>query len=483
MAIIYEMEFSNGNKVIRDDVTSKADKTNQNYYVEFKNGEQIKITKTMCDKIKIHFNEQFQNSYEDMVSLFQSLGYEINPKLESTNFGKDSNINDHDTLKIYQNKGNGKFYVNWFAGIGRCQMPHQMDPVSLIRFVGPNSHGKLKDIVISEEMVERDEELRKYLRPLEWSETFAHIIADYYDKEQLEQVLNTKITIKESTKIIQKDSNEHLNPKTQIKTHQSLASQISNKISTNTFKNAFAYLKQTRRIHDEIINKLINDKLIYQSFNINNEKPTANVMFIGYSNLGLISSVFERGVSVNSSFKRNYAGLHNHFGWFYDPENPPMKMQEDCYYKKMPPQIDKEKFLLVFEGSIDMLSYMSFLKLNGHSINNYCYLSCGSITNINCVKETCKIYGFRNVCVFFDNDLDKDFNAGQEAAKKAIDMLEKEFDDIYVISRLPGFSPEHKNYKDWNECLVDNTIIKNNKVVLLEQPEQNKTKKKNEQCL
>lgn len=476
MEIIYELEFNNGNKVICENIKNSSNKSIESYYVSFNNGETVKISPNMYDKIKIHFNEQYQNSYEDMVDLFNLIGYEINPKFESTNFGDKSSINDHDTLKIYKNRSDEKYYVNWFAGVGRCPMPHNMDPISLIRYIGYNSNGLYKDIVLDENMIKQDPSLRKYYRPaegLQWGETIAFVIAQAYSKEELEQALDTKVVTKKKASE-PKTTNEHLILQNQINMHHSLGHQILNKVANNN-KNAYAYLKQVRHIPDEIINKMIDDKMICQSFNISNEKPTANIFFIGYTNIGLYASLYERGASINSSFKRNYAGYHTQFGWFYDPSNPPNKMMQDCYYKKLPPQVDKEKFLLVFEGSIDMMSYMAFLQLNGHDINDYCYLSCGSITNLNCIRENCKLYGFKNVCIFFDNDLDKDFNAGQQAAKKAIEMLEKEFDDIYVISKLPGFEPSHQNYKDWNECLIDNTSIRNNKVVLNDQPHQKKT--------
>ena len=42
--------------------------------------------------------------------------------------------------------------------------------------------------------------------------------------------------------------------------------------------------------------------------------------------------------------------------------------------------VDHTKQLLVFESSIEMMSYMSLLKVYGEDIDRFAYLSCGSIS-------------------------------------------------------------------------------------------------------
>lgn len=247
-------------------------------------------------------------------------------------------------------------------------------------------------------------------------------------------------------------SDELLNEVTPIDRHKNLALQLI-ELNYDTEDNkkmiqARAYLTKTRMIDKEIVDKLINDKVILQ---ISDDKGRRQIAFIGRNEDGLISGVCQRTTSSTSKFKGDFSGCDYERGWFYDPQ---FNLDQRLYDKSAFP--NPNKTLLCFESTIEMMSYMSILKLTGRNYNNYAYLSCGSISKAQCILETCKLYGYKKAYVMFNNDFEKgENNPGKNAAKREAEKLIKNGIDGKML--IPNSA------NDWNDTLI---AYRNNEIHL-----------------
>lgn len=281
-------------------------------------------------------------------------------------------------------------------------------------------------------------------------EDMAYLDALTILSEQLDpEALKTKDIVQNNHKKFEGLSNT---VEDQIKRHKLLTQQVADIIDNERNKEAKSYLINERQLYPEIVEKMFNEHEIYQSKKI---KGNRSVIFIGHSEYGLWDAVCARDIA-GSSFKRTYLHSNALRGWFYDPQVSWQKRNELLFNseRKISQIHDNSKQLLVFESSIEMLSYMTLLKVYGHDINNYSYLSCGSISSWRAALETCKVYGFKDVKILFNNDLtsekNKNHNYGKEAAEKASAALINE--GIHAEMKFPVKG------EDWNDCLK--TILK-----------------------
>ena len=223
--------------------------------------------------------------------------------------------------------------------------------------------------------------------------------------------------------------------------HRFLQKQLRENHYQNTdMKNVKAYLIKTRKIDQEIVDLFIERKMLVQT---QDEKGRTQAAFLGKDENGYLSYVNFRSTSSVSKFKGDYSGCNYDRGCFFEPEfDVPLGWKDDP--KKQP--INANKRLLVFESNIEMMSYMSLLKLNGNNYKNFAYLSCGSIAKSNCVLETCKTYGYNKVVVMFNNDKEKKNNPGLTKANYVSKQLQKEGIDAHPL--VPS------KCNDWNDTLI-----------------------------
>lgn len=232
----------------------------------------------------------------------------------------------------------------------------------------------------------------------------------------------------------------------QIRRHKLLTGQVAGLIDHNHYDHAKAYLINERQLHPDLVDKLIKEHEIYQSKCMNGHRY---VFFIGHSEYGVWDAVCAR--DINSTFKRTYQHSNSKRGWFYDPQVCWQQRNQQIFAQEKTPEemVDHTKQLLVFESSIEMMSYMSLLKVYGEDIDRFAYLSCGSISSWKAVIETCRTYGYRSVKVLFNNDMKKELekgqNPGKEAAEKTVNALLEE--GIHAEARFPTAG------EDWNDCL------------------------------
>ena len=206
-------------------------------------------------------------------------------------------------------------------------------------------------------------------------------------------------------------------------------------------RQSIAYLTKTRGLDRDIINKMINEKMIYQI----SDNYGPKVAFVGRKDNMYISSICQRSVSPKIKFKGDFKNCNYKVGWFYDPETKGQFGEKG----------NADKPLLVFEANIDMISYMSLLKECGVDYTQFAYLSCSSINHDICIPETCKEYGYNTVRILFDNDYEGKENWGQNKAKEISSKLSKTGIDAKPII------PDIPSCKDWNDIIVgyrNNTI-------------------------
>ena len=234
------------------------------------------------------------------------------------------------------------------------------------------------------------------------------------------------------------DGSKKMSP---MERHKFLTEQLQkNQYQNKDMKNVKAYLIKTRKIDPEIVDLFIKRNMLFQT---QDEKGRTQAAFIGKDENGMLSYVSFRSTSSTSKFKGDYSGCNYDRGCFFEPQRDiPFGWKDDPNKKPL----NTNKRLLVFESNIEMMSYMSLLKLNNIDYNHFAYLSCGSISKSNCVLETCKTYGYDKVVVMFNNDREKENNPGLTKANYVTKQLRQEGIEAHPL--VPS------KCNDWNDTLI-----------------------------
>lgn len=182
------------------------------------------------------------------------------------------------------------------------------------------------------------------------------------------------------------------------------------------------YLCEVRKIDKDIVDDFISKGMIYQSANFK------NAVFVGYDK-DKPAYAFKRSIFKN--FKLDHAGSNKAFSFNYT--NP------------------KSDVLHVFEAAIDLLSYMTLLKMDEKDYTKFDYLSLAGASDKIASKSEAdipialKAYLERNpniktIIFHLDND-----EVGIGATSKIISILNSKYQCI----------DEHPtSYKDVNEELI-----------------------------
>ena len=182
------------------------------------------------------------------------------------------------------------------------------------------------------------------------------------------------------------------------------------------------YLCDERMIDKEIVNYFVAKGQIYQS------KYYKNAVFVGFDG-NKPAYAFKR--SINNPMKQDHAGSNKAFSFSFTT------IQSDELH--------------IFEGAIDMLSYMTLLKMDNISFYSHNYLSLSGATAGIAAKEEADVpialwsYLKRNdhikkIILHLDND-----DTGKRATKSIISILDETYKCV----------DEHPTYfKDINEKLV-----------------------------
>ncbi|SFR77336.1 DUF3991 domain-containing protein [Anaeromicropila populeti] len=181
-----------------------------------------------------------------------------------------------------------------------------------------------------------------------------------------------------------------------------------------TYKHVFAYLVKTRKIHPDIVNEFVKNKLLYE-----NDKKSC--MFVGKDTEGKPRYAAIRGTNtVGTSFKGEAAQSDKRYG-FARP--------------------GKNGVLTIFEAPIDVLSYMTIYKIHGleKMIQDEHLLSLGGVSDIALEQY---LYDHPEVTKI-KMGLDQD-EAGIEGCNK----IAEKYADRYAVERI------HMKEKDFNEVLI-----------------------------
>ncbi len=183
----------------------------------------------------------------------------------------------------------------------------------------------------------------------------------------------------------------------------------------DTYKHIFAYLIKTRKLDKDVISQFVKDNKIYED--IHN-----NCVFVGYDENNNPKYASVRGTNTNKRFRRDIENSDKGYPFC-------VKGTSDT--------------LLIFEAPIDLMSYLTLLKLHEISEFNHHLISMGGTSYIPIEKylerypEICKI----TLCLDSDDE-------GIFFSQK----IREKFGDNYEINRhIP-------KGKDFNEELIDFVI-------------------------
>ena len=240
----------------------------------------------------------------------------------------------------------------------------------------------------------------------------------------------------------------------QIKRHGILLKHLVNH-KDDGIKNVYAYLIKTRKISPEVVRRFVNEGLIVQG-RYNSLAKAKTCMFLGKNEYGLLCGINERGMHPEVKFQKSIPESNFRRGWIYDSKIDYQRLQRYTLYEGGKPSDIlnmKGRTLLCAESNIEIMSIMTVLKEADVDIDKFAYLSCASISNYKSILETCRIYGYDDVVVMFNNDRkaekEKNHNWGKEAAQRTIMKL----DEIGIKAR-EVYPP--KDFNDWNDFCKSN---------------------------
>ncbi len=193
----------------------------------------------------------------------------------------------------------------------------------------------------------------------------------------------------------------------------------------NTYRHIFAYLGQTRKIHQEVIKEFVDKKLLYE----NNKK---SCVFVGIDKEGNHKYACIRSTNTNgASFKGEASGSDKRFGFA---------------------KIGSNDRLTIVEAPIDLLSYMSIYHYHGlgYKIQNDHILSLGGVSDVALKQYLMDHPEIKQIQMGLDND-----TAGNEACNDIF----KQYSSKYKIKRI-SFKE-----KDFNEVLKADLVNMNLKKV------------------
>ena len=216
------------------------------------------------------------------------------------------------------------------------------------------------------------------------------------------------------------------------------------------FEEAKEYLCAKRKISFQVFYLFEKQRRLLQ---INNKmnKNGHDVAFIGYTHDGKIGAICSREIKESGGWKGDFSNCNYKIGWFCDPEWDQHKVSEELY-NHIYTRPDPNKTLFAFESVIEMMSFMSLVRTTGHDIKEFAYIATGATTKAKCVEEACKEYGYKDVVISFNNDIQSELkndsvkdNAGKIAAIRLKDRLAEQG----VTARI--MLPAYRN--DWNDTL------------------------------
>jgi len=180
----------------------------------------------------------------------------------------------------------------------------------------------------------------------------------------------------------------------------------------DTYKHIFAYLIKTRKLDADIVNQFVKDKKIYEDIH-------HNCVFVGYDEENNPKYTSVRGTNTNKKFRRDIGNSDKGYPF--------------C-------AAGKSDTLCIFESAIDLMSYLTLLKLHGVSEFKHHMISMGGTSYIPIEKYLEKNTKISNLILCLDSDDEGNFFSQK---------IREKFGGKYGVARhMP-------KGKDFNEDLVD----------------------------
>lgn len=181
----------------------------------------------------------------------------------------------------------------------------------------------------------------------------------------------------------------------------------------NTYKHIYAYLEQTRKIDRTVIQKLVDEKKLYEDVN-------KNAVFVAYDMNNNPKYAFKRSTNTNVNFKGDVPGSDKSFGI-------EVKGNDNRLY--------------VFESPIDMMSYISITKMGNINFTSNC-IALGGVSTKALDYYLENNENISDIIVCTDNDV---------AGNEAFETIKNKYSN--KIDKISRHLPE---CKDFNEYLVKN---------------------------
>jgi len=144
----------------------------------------------------------------------------------------------------------------------------------------------------------------------------------------------------------------------------------------DTYKHIFAYLIKTRKLDKDVISQFVKDKKIY-------EDTHNNCVFVGYDENDSPKYASVRGTNTNKRYRRDIENSDKGYPFCVNGTSDT---------------------LLIFEAPIDLMSYITLLKLHGISEFNHHLISMGGTSYIPIEKYLEKYPEIINITLCLDSD-------------------------------------------------------------------------------
>lgn len=192
---------------------------------------------------------------------------------------------------------------------------------------------------------------------------------------------------------------------------------------SDNFKHLYAYLTKTRGIHVDVLSEFVKDKCIYESVYVDAEKgyKFSNCTFVGKDINNVPKYAALRSTNTNFSFKGEVEGSDKEYAFS---------------------RRGTDSSLLTFESPIEMLSFLSLLKLNDNEYFSNSHMIANGGVSLLALNRYLKDYRedhIKDIFVCTNND-----EAGHNSYLK---VLEEHGDD-YNVHRMTS------QYCDWNNDLT-----------------------------
>lgn len=237
-------------------------------------------------------------------------------------------------------------------------------------------------------------QLIMYLDGVGWQEAMAELLGDEKSYTPYERKMDTSIPELKELKLPDKN---------------------------NTYRHVFAYLVQTRKIHQDVVKEFVDKKLLYE-----NQKKSC--VFVGVDQEGTEKYASIRSTNtMGEPFKGEASGSDKRYGFAKLGTN------------------DK---LTIVEAPIDLLSYMSIYHYHGlsHLIKDDHILSLGGVSDMSLKQYLQDHPEVKSIQLGLDND---------KAGNEACNSIYKNYSDKYQIKRISF------QQKDFNEVLKADLVALN----------------------